>query len=251
MKKENKKLRMEKSSQQESKDHNDVNQNVQQSSIPTTATSSLSSSSTSQPCGGAPPPPMATISPPVTPSCTDHQHCLVHLHPPIHHQGYPPQPLHGQLSRYLTPTLPPKVPAQPYNQSFQEIFFICLPSKHVLTYVLIPHSVSWENLLLPLSPPSPSCTTRSPSTTHIWCSGLRRNLPDAGGVLALKMKTMDARIVAGSSSGTEDTDRRTVFRIWRTGFTGNICRKIIGVQVIGIPPLPWIMYLKIEYDEGG
>ena len=61
-KKENKKL-----SQQKSENHNDLNQNVQQASLPTKATSS-SSSSPSPPRGGAPPSPLKSISPPVTPS---------------------------------------------------------------------------------------------------------------------------------------------------------------------------------------
>ena len=47
------------------------------------------------------------------------------------------------------------------------------------------------------------------------------------GVLALKMKTMDAGIVAGLNSGTEDTERRMDFLMSQPGFTGNICRLLI------------------------
>ena len=48
-----------------------------------------------------------------------------------------------------------------------------------------------------------------------------------GGVLVLKMKTMDAGIVAGLNSGTEDTERRMDFLILQPGFTENIFKIII------------------------
>ena len=53
------------------------------------------------------------------------------------------------------------------------------------------------------------------------------NLPDVGAVLVLKMKTMDAGIVAGLNSGLEDTERRMGFLMLQPGFTENICRILI------------------------
>ena len=75
----------------------------------------------------------------------------------------------------------------------------------------------------PLSPPSPSCTTRNPSTTSTWWSGPGRSLWDARDALVLKMKTMDALIVFGSSGGISGMVKRMDTLTWTPRLIGTIC----------------------------
>ena len=157
MKKENKKLRMEKSSQQESKDHNDVNQNVQQASIPTTATSSLSLSSPSQPRGGSPPPPMATISPPVTPSRTVPGSSTLSRAPPSPYTppGLPPSASTWSAKSLSDPNPSPKITSPTIQSKFSRNFLHLPPIKtcsELCTHS--PQCIMRE----PLPPPFPSIT---------------------------------------------------------------------------------------------